>query len=445
MKTLSHEYLAHRRVERRAVEAAIWGMPLVSVDAMREAYFRDAGAQYNDILYWGKPADWKFQFTTPNASTRYVYFNFNLKGGAVVLEVPPAIKAGLFGSIVDAWEAPLADVGPAGEDKGKGGRYLLLPPDFREFVPAGYIPVQFETVNGYALLRAIPKTSAETDEAEAIALIKQLRLYQLAQAIRPPAQRFIDMAGKVLDGVVEFDATFYERLARMVSEEPVMTRDLIPMAQLRSIGIERGKAFSPDEATKAVLSQAAEEAHQGFMAAVLEGEPWWPGTQWRLPESTGAKTGFRFETDSALEIDNRGMIFFLGFAAPKVLGAATFYVVGGHDSDGQPLMGENSYRLHVPPGVPAKQYWAVTVYDLDTACLIRDMPRPGLDSYNQKMQRNADGSVDIDFGPQPSAGRTNNWVPTAAGKPWFAMFRFYGPEIPLFDRSWKLSDISRAR
>jgi hypothetical protein len=65
----SSQDLHDRTVQRRGVEAAIWGMPLVSFDAMREAGARDAGAKYNDIIYWSKPSDWKFQFTTPNAST----------------------------------------------------------------------------------------------------------------------------------------------------------------------------------------------------------------------------------------------------------------------------------------------------------------------------------------------------------------------------------------
>jgi hypothetical protein len=220
-----------------------------------------------------------------------------------------------------------------------------------------------------------------------------------------------------------------------------MTRDLAVMGQLRSLGIEKGKAFTPTEETKAILKKAAEEAHQGFQVASLAGEPWWPGTQWKLPERMGPKTGFRFQTDDALYVDNRGMIFFLAFAAPKKLGAATFYVVNGHDSTDQLLKGEKSYRLHVPADVPAKQYWAVTAYDLDTACLIRDMPTPGLDSYNKKMHRNSDGSVDIYFGPKAPVGHEENWVPTKAGATWFTMFRFYGPDKALFDKSWKMADI----
>jgi hypothetical protein len=97
--------------------------------------------------------------------------------------------------------------------------------------------------------------------------------------------------------------------------------------------------------------------------------------------------------------------------------------------------------LHVPPNVPAKQYWAVTAYDLDTACLIRNMPSAGLDSYNQKMKRNPDGSVDIYFGPAAPAGQENNWVPTAAGKPWITFFRLYGLEKALFDKSRTMGNI----
>src|SRR5215510_6614235 len=132
-------------------------MPIVSFDAMRQAFF-SSGANYGDILYLSQPADWKLQLTTPNASSLYVYFNYNIKDGPVVLEFPAAVGAGLFGSILDAWQVPLADVGPAGEDQGKGGKYLLLGPDFKGEPPPGYFALRFATYNGYAAFRAIAKT-----------------------------------------------------------------------------------------------------------------------------------------------------------------------------------------------------------------------------------------------------------------------------------------------
>src|SRR6476646_9003803 len=136
---LSTEDLAKRAIERRAVESVVWGMPLVNTDAMRQAYLRDVGAKYNDICYFSKPANWKFQVTTPNASTHYVYCNFNLKDGPVVLEVPSPVGAGLLGAVIDAWDVTTVGVGPEDENKGQAAKYLLLPPDFDGDVPAGYI------------------------------------------------------------------------------------------------------------------------------------------------------------------------------------------------------------------------------------------------------------------------------------------------------------------
>jgi hypothetical protein len=217
----SADDLARRTIERRAVEAAIWGMPLVNTDAMREAYFRDVGAKYNDICYFSKPADWKFQVTTPNASTNYVYFNYNLKDGPVVVEIPAAVGAGLLGSMVDAWDEPMNDIGPAGEDQGKGGKYLLLPPDFKGDTPAGFFPVRYPTYNGYALYRAIRTGQSDADAAAALVLVKKLRVYPLAQQAHPPEQRFIDIHGKTFDGIADFDELFFDRLNRMVQEEPV--------------------------------------------------------------------------------------------------------------------------------------------------------------------------------------------------------------------------------
>ena len=135
----------------------------------------------------------------------------------------------------------------------------------------------------------------------------------------------------------------------------------------------------------------------------------------------------------------------MAFAPPKKLGAATFYLTGASDSSGAPLDGSRSYKLHIPPHVPAKQYWAVTLYDLETACLIRNMPKPGIDSYNQEMKRNADGPVDLYFGPKAPAGKEANWIPTAPGRPWFSMFRLYGPDKPFFDKSWIMTDYQRMR
>src|SRR5439155_10475351 len=86
----------------------------------------------------------------------------------------------------------------------------------------------------------------------ALALVKKLRVYPLAQAANPPEQRFIDIHGRTFDGIADFDERFFERLNRLVQEEPVLPRDLVTMGMLKSIGIEKGKAFRPDPATQSI-------------------------------------------------------------------------------------------------------------------------------------------------------------------------------------------------
>jgi hypothetical protein len=437
----SSTQLADRALLRRAVEAAIWGMPIVSFDAMRQAFF-SSSANYGDILYLSQPADWKLQLTTPNASSLYVYFNYNVKDGPVVLEFPAAVGAGLFGSILDAWQAPIADLGPQGKDRGKGAKYLLTHPEHKENVPAGYTRVRSSTYNGYAAFRAIPKTRSDTDTAKALELVKQLRLYPLSQAANPPQQRHIDIAGKLFDGIAKFDDTFYDSLARMVNEEPVQMRDMVAMGQLRSLGIERGKEFKPDEATRTLLKSAVAEAHAGFMDASASLHPYWPDANWGMSIVTGPKTDFTFQTEALLDIDERGAFYFLACAPPKKLGAATFYLGAATDATDARLDGGNSYRLVVPPRVPAKQFWAVTVYDLETAGFIRESPRVEINSY-QEPQKNPDGSVYVYFGPVAPAGKESNWIYTAPGKPWLTFFRFYGPEKAVFDKTWQLADLEQ--
>jgi len=436
--------LAHRTIERRAVEAAIWGMPIVAMDAVHQGFLRDLQANDNDIAYYSQLSDWKFQTTTPNASTHYIYSAFNLKkDGPVVLEVPAAVGAGLYGQLCDMWDIPLAIVGPGGEDKGNGGKYLLVPADYSGKVPAGYFPVHVQTVDGFWLMRTIPKSGSPEDQASAVALLKKIRQYPLSKAANPPEQRFVDASGKVWNGIPRMDESFYAVLAKMVNEEPVLPRDLAMMNMLRSIGIEKGKDFTPDAATTPLLTNAAQEAKAWFIDRIQNQlQPFWEGEHWCLPDTSGIKTMFSYQTADILDYDNRGMLGFYGWAPPMKSDASapTIYLQSFRDSANDQLTGDKTYRLHVPPNVPAKQYWSATVYDCDTAGFIREAQVISLDSFNQKTKKNSDGSVDIYFSPQPPAGQENNWVSTAKGGKWFTIFRLYGPDKPFFDKTWKMPD-----
>ena len=444
-KDFSSEELQQRMLERRAVEAVIWGMPIVSLDALRQAYFRDGNAKYGDIIWWPKGASWKNQSLTPNTSVRYLYVFFNTKDdGPVVLDLPPAANGASFlGTIADAWQVPLTDVG----FEGNGGKYLVLPPDYTGEVPAGYIPVRSKTYNTFTGIRSILASNSEEDEQKGDALVKQIKIYPLAKAGNPPAQRFMGMTDIMYDGLVHYDESIYTSLARMLNEEPVQPQDLQMMGILLPLGIEKGKDFKPDAATVAQLNSAAAEAHAWLLAQVPTFVMnWWPSSQWKVPiAAIAVQTGFKWTVANYFDIDSRGIGFSTFFLPPAKLGKGSFYLGANFDSSGQPLRGENTYRLHVPANVPVSQFWAVTIYNTETAALFLNLTRPTLDSLDKGMRKNADGSVDIYFGPKGPAGQESNWIYTPAEKSWFPWFRFYGPEKPLFDKSWTMPDIEMVK
>src|SRR5262245_25288862 len=103
--------LARRAVHRRAIEAVVWGMPAVNFELMYQATCR-AGAAYNQVVYWSRFLSWKNQTLTPNPSTIYLHPFYNTRDvGPMVLEIPPAEGGSITGSIDDAWQTAIEDVG----------------------------------------------------------------------------------------------------------------------------------------------------------------------------------------------------------------------------------------------------------------------------------------------------------------------------------------------
>jgi hypothetical protein len=436
--------LAERVVHRRAVEAVIWGMPAVNFDLMYQA-MTQAGGSWNQIVYWSRLPDWKIQTLTPNPDAIYFTPFINTKdAGPVVLEIPRADEGSITGTVMDAWQAALEDVGPAGVDKGKGGKYLILPPGYKKKLPAGYIPMRSDTYRGYALLRSIPKSGSDADVSNAVAYGKRIKLYPLSRAARAPATAFVDVVDRVYDSTIPYDLRYFESLDRTVQAEPWLERDKAMIDQLKSIGIEKGKPFNPDPVTQAALNHAAREAH-AWLAARYEASliPYYAGGHWARPGSRELFEGQAtfFAKPDVYPVDIRGVTFSYAYFTPKHVGAGSSYLLTIADKDGRLLDGRASYRLNVPANAPVKQYWSATVYDRATHAPIRNARWPSRSSQTPGLQENADGSVDIYFGPEAPAGKESNWVPTSASGGFEVLFRFYGPEKPLFEKTWKLPDI----
>ena len=438
--------LNDRLVQSRAVEAVIWGMPAVNYDLMLQAA-RKLGVKDNEIVYWSRPVDWHNQTLTPNPDALYFMIFFNTKNaGPIVIDVPPADGGSFAANIDTVWQMPLEDAGPYGADKGAGGKYVILPPGYKDKVPEGYIAVKSETFAGYALFRSNLASHSDADIAKAAAYGKRLKVYPLSQAAKPPETKFTDAKDVIYDSTIPYDLRFFQSLNRIVQSEPWQTRDKVMIDQLKTIGIEKGKPFNPEANTAAILNSAAAEARDFIDRNYDIGFPrFFPTSRWAVPAFPAlvqaGSSGYA-ETDS-YPVDARALTYSIGYIGIKRLGTAQTYLIASKDKDGAALDGHDTYRLHVPPNVPVEQYWSVTAYDRQTHALIKNMRRASRASNAAELQKNADGSTDIYFGPKAPNGKESNSVPTDPQRGFELLFRLYGPRKELFDKVWVLPDVEK--
>jgi hypothetical protein len=445
-QNFSADDLARRQVERRAVEAVVWGMPAVNTDLMRQEMLTKTPGKVNQVIYWGKPLDWRNQTLTPNPDAIYFMAFFDTKDvGPMVIEVPPGGANGsLNGNIVTVWQTSLEDVGLLGLDKGAGGKFVILPPGYTDKVPDGYRPLPSDTYSGYALLRSNMKSHGEADVAAAIAYGRRVKVYPLSAAANPPTTVFTDAKDVEYDSTIRYDVSFFQHLDRIVQSEPWIERDRAMIDQLRTIGIEKGKLFGPDEATKAILTSAIGEAKAMLAQRYDAGfPPFFPESHWTLPSLPEAidGQGSTYAKHDSYAVDARGVAYTYAYISIKRLGAGQFYLISIRDRDGNAYDGGKIYRLKVPANPPIEQYWSVTAYDRETHALIRNVARASRSSQIPEMQKNADGSIDVYFGPKAPPGKDSNWVPTDPQRGFELMFRLYGPKKEFFDKTWVLPDV----
>jgi hypothetical protein len=440
---LSAEELQRRSVERRAVEAVIWGMPAVNYERMLQASAANGG-ELNQVVYWSRPVNPRNQTLTPNPDTIYLNPFYDTSKGPVVVEIPPAdADHVIVGSFDTSWQNALADVGPAGEDKGKGAKYLILPPGYAAKVPDGYIVLTSDTYRGFVILRSNFKSRSDADIRSAVEHGKRVKVYPLGGS--PDSTVFVDAYDKPFDATIPYDATYFELLNRFVQAEPWITRDKAMIDSLKTLGIEKGKPYRPDSTMKAILDKAAKEAHRVIALNYEHGfaAPFYEGTRWGLPipQATVEGMGNLFADPNQYGLDGRAIMYHMAYFSPKVFGGGQFYLLNISDRAGKPLEGGRTYRLRVPADAPIEQYWSVTAYDRQTHALIVGTSRPSLASNDTRVQKNADGSTDVYFGPKALLGKESNWVPTDPKRRFELLFRLYGPKKELFDKTWKLPDV----
>lgn len=426
---------------QRAVQAYLLGLGPVSMVGLREGLTQWGPANVT-VPTFENLMDSRSLFLTANANTPYTWMWLDLRDGPLVAEIPPNV----LGMINDFWFYYVTDLGNVGPDGGQGGKYLILPPGYDGEVPEGYFIVQMPTFQSFLGWRNF---AVNGDFAPAIESMKaSTRVYPLAQADNPPSNVFVNVSNADFSTIAPADYTFWEYLNEVVQTESVNSLDPVTLGFFASIGIEKGQPFAPDERMRAILTEAAAVGDATARALTYRsrdpGAYYYPDSAWRIP-FTG---GYKFERQHGVrDLDAFASYYFYATGATPAMemvmvGQGSQYAAAYVDAAGDPLDGGKTYRLHLPPDIPVNNFWSVIVYDNQTRSMLQtDQQFPMVSSQSGDVIVNADGSVDVWFGPEAPEGMEPNWIQTVPGKGWNTLLRLYGPIEPWFDRTWRPSEI----
>lgn len=423
----------------RAIDVYTTQMMRVSEIGSREGLRAFGAKTPQHVVVWESLMDAKTVLLTANTETVYAFAHLNLKDdGPTVVEAPPH----MLGLMQDGLQRYLTDVGMVGPDKGAGGKFLVLPPGYTGNVPDGYFVSRSPTYSVAFVVRGF-QVDSKTDQA--VALMKQIKIYPLEKASSPPPMQFLNGSNQTINTVFADTLRYFELLSMLVNEEPAELFDPTERWQMQAIGIEKGKPFAPDEKTKALLSEAARIGGAIARANTYANpatKPFYPSRKW---QEAASDLSYTFTKDGVPQVDSRNNVYYMAAGnspamMDKNVGQGSQYLWTYRDSKGQFLDGGKTYKLHVLPNIPAKNFWSVVVYDtLSRSELQNGQPLPSVSSYT-KPKVNADGTIDIHFGPSAPKGG-GNWIKTVPGKGWFPIFRFYSPTQAYFDKTWALNDI----
>jgi len=452
-----------------------------SAYAIRQG-FLSIGAEDNAVVIFPELMDAKSLFFTANADTVYYLAVVDLTKGPMVVEQPPM---GL-GTINDMWFQWIIDIGFPGPDRGEGGRYLLLPPGYDGALPdSGFHVARSRTTRVLYAARAF---LTDNDPKPTVELIKKtLKIYpytpggfgtsiatalegkvRLAANPPVPATTFVEASGKSFNTIPPNDFSYFEMINANVQQEPADCYDPELAGQLAAIGIVKGKPFKPDDRMRKILTDAAAVGNAAGRALNWRpseslGWAYYPGSAWanmlwqgganfETPPPMLTKEGFKpLPPTGARTLDSRTAFYYAyTLDSPGMImrlpHVGSQYLMGFLDGDKNDLDGAKTYKVTLPPNIPAGKFWSFTVYDNQSRSMLdtpQRFPRAGSQSYpSPAAEANTNGSTTVYFGPkQPDGVKRGNWIQTMPGKGWFMILRLYSPLEPFFTKAWRLGEI----
>ena len=437
----------HRHILlQRATQLVSWAMPMMNFYQLYPAMLGNQKMSENDVFFsLCDGYDGVYPYMTANVTTPYTIAMSDLsKTGPVVLDLP---AGEIYGVVNNAWMQPIKEI------NGKPGKLLLVgpgqqvPKDFKGKI------VQSDTFLVLYFYRALGTGKEAADLRTAV------QAYKLSDSKNPPKTQFIKYEPKPGDKVElntqPRDIRFWELVNAYVQKEPMADRDRFFYAWLKDLGIEKGKLFRPTTYQKEILQQGLDVGMAMSQAISFN------KTRSMFPTAIyGKDTGFEDAMagmNPKIDLEHYSMFnerASYGFEATttsagmvsRVPGKGSAYLGSYYDADGNALMGGNNYRLHIEPNPPAANFWSVTVYDIENRLIIRnETKRSDRSSRTEGLIKNADGSVDIYFGPKAPRGKEANWVQTNKGQSFFVYLRLYGPEQSYFDQSFPMKKIERIK
>lgn len=439
----------------RGTEVFLNFVPAASMEGLRRGAAERGATRCHQALIFDRLMDSNPLFLTGNTDTVYcmVFLDLELDGPTVV-EIPPGCGPG---TVDDAFFRFVIDMGGPGPDQGRGGKYLILPPDYVGEKPKDkkdggeFFVAQSKTYVNWVPLRGF-LVDGKPDSA--VKMFKDgFRVYPLSKANNPPTMEFISCSKVPFNTVHANDFGFYTELDQVIQKEPISFLDPELRGLAASIGIVKGKKFAPDGRMKKILTEAVAVGNATARAISFRDRDTrgtlYPNSQW---QSLSAATDYQWldkDAEGARNLDIRTKFFYAYTVntpamMTKLIGRGSQYALCFADNQGEPFDGGKTYKMNVPANVPVKDFWSVVLYDPQTRSELQtSQPFPSRNNKRDKFIINTDGSVDLYFGPKAPVGKEANWIATVPEKGWFAIFRLYGPLEPWFDKTWRPGEIER--
>ncbi len=427
---------------QRATQAFMDFFPHMSLYAILRSQARDLGFKTaSDIGVMADYMNTNQPYLTGNNSTIYAVASIDLKeDGPTVVEIPP----GMYGTANDAAFKYLTDFGATGPDKGKGGKYLFLPPGYDGDMPDGYFVLRSNSYRIWAMMRAF--VDVGTGDQAVDWFSQRLKVYPLDTPDR--TGKYINVSAVGMNPLPPENGSFFAMLDQIIQHEPTSLFDAELLGRLATLGIEKGKPFAPDARMQGIFDRAAQQGTAMARTIVYASRDpdihYWPDRKW---EKMFVRNTEFVWPNGAADIDARTLWHYPAIVvSPNLLsttpGVGTSYLTAFRDANDSVLMGNEAYKLTVPANPPVKRFWAVTAYDPATRGLLGSEGEITVGSDTDPVV-NADGSVDLYFGQSAPEGFERNLITTDPGKGFFVVFRFYGPTEGYIEKTWVLNDFEK--